>query len=63
MRKCVICGCDIEYGINGCMLMNECFKCHGGFPKYPKPTAKPFGWNLSDSELDDLEGRCIDDGE
>lgn len=59
MKQCCKCGCKIENGVNGCMLMNECFDCHGGYPKYPKPTPKPFGWNFTDSEIDYLEGRCL----
>lgn len=63
MKTCEKCGCKIENGVNGCMIMNECFRCHGGYPKYPKTEKKPFGWNLTEAEIDGLESRCIRDYE
>lgn len=63
MRTCEKCGCEIENGVNGCMLLNECFKCHGGFPRYPKPSEKPIIWNLSEAEINYLESRCVRDYE
>lgn len=58
MKKCIKCGKEIKYGINGCQLMNECFKCHGGFPQYAKATRKE---NISYDELDAMEDRCLRD--
>lgn len=59
MKKCIKCGCEIVNGVNGCMLMNDCFGCHGGYPKYPKPIRAKF--EISWSELDYLEDRCLND--
>lgn len=61
MKKCVKCGNEIVNGVNGCMIMNECFDCHGGFPKYPAPrlVRETVTWN----ELDALEDRCVRDWE
>ena len=57
MKKCIKCGCEIEYGVNGCMLMNECFECHGGYPNYIKSTKNIF--SISWDELDYIEGKCL----
>ena len=59
MKKCIKCGCDIEYGINGCMIMPDCFDCHGGYPKYPAPSTRRFGDGFSWDESDFLESRCL----
>ena len=56
MKKCVKCGCEIENGVNGCMIMAECFKCHGGYPKYPKMSGRK---NRNDSSLY-WEGRILE---
>lgn len=37
MKICKICGKKIVLGVNGCTLMDDCFDCHGGYPKYPEP--------------------------
>ena len=61
MKKiCPVCGKEIINGINGCQLMNECFDCHGGYPKYAPATKRNvIDWNT----LDALEDRCIRDWE
>ena len=60
MKICPICGKEIINGINGCQLMNECFDCHGGYPKYaPATNRNVIDWNA----LDALEDRCIRDWE
>ena len=58
MKKCVKCGKEIVYGVNGCMLMDDCFDC-GGRPKYYYSTAtvRTTNWN----ELDAMEDRCVRD--
>ena len=61
MKTCVICGMEIINGVNGCMIMNECFDCHGGYPKYPAP--RQMIETISWSELDALEDRCVNDWE
>ena len=44
--------------MNGCQLIDECFICHGGYPKYPAATKREtVDWN----ELDALEDRCVRD--
>ena len=59
MKRCIVCGKEIINGINGCVIMNECFDCHGGYPKYPAPTQviETGSWD----ELDALEDRCVRD--
>lgn len=59
MKKCIKCGREIINGVNGCMLLNDCFDCHGGYPKYPTPTRiqPAISWD----ELDRLEDRCLSD--
>jgi len=56
MKRCIKCGSEIINGINGCEILNECFTCHGGYPKYA-PTSKreTYSWD----ELDAIEDRCI----
>lgn len=55
-KICKKCKKDIIYGVNGCMLMDECFDCHGGLPKYaPARKANRYSWD----ELDALEDKCI----
>jgi hypothetical protein len=58
MKRCIKCGCEIVNGVNGCTLMQDCFKCHGGFPVYPVPVVKdcPYGPDY----LEYAEGRCLD---
>lgn len=57
MKHCVKCGCEIVNGVNGCMMLDECFTCHGPV-YYPKPIeVKPF----ENADLDALEDRCLDD--
>lgn len=34
MKKCVKCNCEIVNGENGCMMLDVCYKCNGGFPVY-----------------------------
>lgn len=59
-KICKKCGKDITYGINGCMLMDVCFECYGGFPKYaPAHKTSSYSWD----DMDALEDRCINDGE
>lgn len=57
MKKCIKCGSEITNGINGCEALNECFVCHGGYPKYAPAVTKreSYSWD----ELDALEDRCI----
>ena len=58
MKKCIRCGTEIINGINGCEILNECFTCHGGYPKYtPASKGETDSWD----ELDALEDRCIND--
>lgn len=61
MKKCIKCGSEIINGINGCAALNECFACHGGYPKYAQAITKreSYSWD----ELDALEDRCINDEE
>ena len=60
MKKCIRCGIEIINGINGCEILNECFTCHGGYPKYtPASKRETYSWD----ELDALEDRCINDEE
>ena len=61
MKKCIKCGKEIIYGVNGCMLMDDCIDCHGGYPKYPAPrtATKTVSWD----DLDALENRCVRDFE
>lgn len=60
MKKCIKCGSEITNGINGCAALNECFACHGGYPKYaPASKRETYSWD----ELDALEDRCINDEE
>lgn len=58
MRKCKTCGCEIENGVNGCRMYDECFNCHP--IKYNKVrsenTVQP-----SYDEMNWLEGRCLDE--
>ena len=56
------CGKEIVDGVNGCQLLDECFICHGGYPKYAKSCTTSGGY-LSWEELDILEDRCLNDGE
>lgn len=62
MKTCVKCGSEIVYGINGCMMMKECFNCHGGFPQYV-PLNKVEYVGSSWDELDSLEDNCLGDDE
>lgn len=41
MKRCKKCGCIIINGDNGCMLMDICFNCNGGFPKYAPSKQQP----------------------
>ena len=60
MKKCAKCGCEIVNGVNGCQLMDICFNCHGGYPKYPSPTeANDYVTNWK--ETDALEDMCVRD--
>ena len=59
MKKCVRCGREIVNGINGCMLLNECFCCNGGYPNYSRNQSN-FHWNNADWDaLDAIEGKCM----
>ena len=63
MKTCLRCGKEIIYGVNGCQMMNICFKCNGGFPDYSRNKSN-FHWNSANlDELDALEDRCINDEE
>lgn len=55
MKICKICGKKIVLGVNGCTLMDDCFDCHGGYPKYPKPTTK----TMDDGAADYWEGQIL----
>ena len=60
MKRCVKCGAEIVNGENGCMLIDECFTCHGGYPKYAPATGR--NWNYGSwNDLDALEDRCVRD--
>ena len=48
-KRCVKCGVIIINGVNGCTLMDDCFTCHGGYPKYPAPIVKAHEY--SDDEI------------
>ena len=58
VKKCKTCGCEIENGVNGCRMYDECFNCHP--IKYNKVrsenTVQP-----SYDEMNWLEGRCLDE--
>ena len=59
MKRCIICGCQIENGVNGCTYLTDCFKCHGGPPHYAPPIkAEP---TYTEEELNALEDRCLND--
>lgn len=58
MKHCAKCGCEIVNGKNGCSLLDTCFTCNGGYPRYPAPVeVNPF----ESADLDALEDRCLDD--
>ena len=60
MKRCKTCGCEIVYGVNGCMMLDDCNKCHGPV-HYPAPIEiDPFEYATCD-DLDALEDRCLDD--
>ena len=40
MKKCTKCGKSIINGENGCMIMDICFTCNGGYPQYNKKSIK-----------------------
>ena len=61
MKKCAKCGVPIEYGVNGCMLMDICFSCNGGYPQYPPATKR--GLIENDEYFDYIESLCVDNGE
>lgn len=61
MKRCIKCGCEIENGVNGCTLMQDCFTCHGGYPVYPAPVVKVYPDSLD--YLDYAENCCLDMGE
>ena len=61
MKRCVKCGCEIVNGENGCSMMQDCFKCHGGFPVYPGPIVKTSPDSLE--YLDYAENCCLSMGE
>ena len=59
MKTCERCGRAITYGVNGCQMMNICFKCNGGYPDYSRNKSN-FHWNAQDYDaLDFVEGKCI----
>ena len=55
MKICKVCGKKITLGVNGCTLMDDCFDCHGGYPKYPAPVTKM----PDDREADYWEGQIL----
>ena len=59
-KKCCKCGCEIVYGVNGCMIMDDCFTCHGGYPKYPEPVRICYPESIE--YLDYTEDRCLSMG-
>lgn len=61
MKRCNKCGCEIVNGVNGCGLMQDCFSCHGGPPKYGPAIVKQYPDSYD--YLDYMEGRCLDMGE
>lgn len=60
MMVCPKCGKLIEYGVNGCQWLQECFTCHG-YPQYPKPVDKT--GEVSREYADYIEGILIDRGD
>lgn len=62
MKKCIICGKEIINGVNGCMLLDDCFDCHGGYPKYAPATARETV-DYDDDRLNYLEAMCVRDWE
>lgn len=50
MKVCKVCGKKITLGVNGCTMMDDCFDCHGGYPKYAKPTTE---------NLHNIENACL----
>lgn len=61
MKYCVKCGTEIKNGLNGCMMLNVCFDCNGGYPDYSRNKSN-FHWNSTDwNDLDAAEDRCIKD--
>ena len=61
MKTCKKCGCEIVLGVNGCTLMEECYKCHGGFPVYPVPIVKEYPDSMDYMEY--WESKCLDNGD
>ena len=64
MKKCAKCGCTIVNGENGCILMDICFTCNGGYPKYPAPRKANYSdYTGNESYFDYIESALIDDTE
>lgn len=40
-KICRKCGAIITNGINGAQMLEVCFYCNGGAPRYPKPHSQP----------------------
>jgi len=59
MKCCSKCGVEIINGENGCALMDICFDCNGGYPKYAPATKR--GLLGNDDYFDYVEGCCIGD--
>lgn len=62
MKKCIKCGKVIVPGVNGCSFLDECFDCHGGYPKYTAPFTG-VSITFSPEDLDSLEDGCLDMGD
>ena len=55
-KRCRICGTEIINGGNGCAMLEICFDCNGGTPKYnykPRPLPTTF------EELEASEARAL----
>lgn len=59
VKKCIKCGKEIVNGVNGCMLLNKCFDCHGGYPDYSRNQSNIHWSNADWDALDTVEGKCM----
>ena len=60
MKKCAKCDCDIIYGVNGCMLLENCTKCDG-IPHYKAPYKQRAVMSINDADI--IESAILDKSE